>query len=180
MKIMVMCGSATKYSNTRGLIRWIEKALHEKGVEVLKFDAGQHLLPIYNGDDEQNELPEVKRLRVQAEQADGFFICTPEYHSGMSGALKNALDFLGSRHFRQKPATLSAVAGGGKGGINALNNLRTVVRGVYGLTLPGQFVADPDHFDGKNELVSYEAKERLSLIVDELVALTQRLANGKA
>ena len=49
----------------------------------------------------------------------------------MSGALKNSLDYLSSSEFIHKPVALLAVAGGGKGGINALNSMRTVARGVY-------------------------------------------------
>ncbi|MCK9906868.1 NAD(P)H-dependent oxidoreductase, partial [Frankia sp. Cpl3] len=93
------------------------------------------------------EQPAVKRLMAAAEQADGFVICTPEYHNGMSGSLKNALDFLGGKHFRGKAAIIGAACGGGKGGINALNNLRQVLRGVYAIVLPDQIVADPEHYD---------------------------------
>ena len=56
-------------------------------------------------------------------------LCTPEYHNAMSGALKNSLDYLSSSEFVHKPVALLAVAGGGKGGINALNSMRTVARG---------------------------------------------------
>lgn len=180
MKIVVMCGSASEQSNTRGLTRWAERYLQEKGVHVLSFDAGRDVLPIYNGTDAQQHHPAVKRLRAAAEQADGFFICTPEYHSGMSGALKNAIDFLGSKYFKEKPVTIAAVTGGGKGGINALGNLRTVMRAVYGLVLPGQFAADPHHFNEQNELVDNAAKERLTAIIDELHSLVNLLVLAKA
>lgn len=179
MKILVINGSATQHSRTRGLSAYITSELKNQNAEVLSFDTGINLLPIYNGNDDQYSHPEVVRLVQLAEQADGFFITTPEYHNSMSGALKNALDFLGSKQFKNKPVALSAVSGGGKGGINALSSLRTVVRGVYGLALPNQFAADPHHYNEHAELVAEDAKARVASLVTELVELT-RLTSKKA
>ncbi|UFJ39706.1 NAD(P)H-dependent oxidoreductase [Brevibacillus humidisoli] len=180
MNILVICGSATQQSRTRGLAKAVMAELQGVGVDVSYFDVGEHILPLYTGRDELNQQPEVQRLRRLAEQADGFYICTPEYHSAISGSLKNALDFLGWNHFSNKPVAISAVAGGGKGGINALNNLRLIVRAVYGLALPGQFVADPVHFNERSELVDEEALSRVKGLVGELVQMTERLTKAKA
>lgn len=136
MKIMVICGSPRAHSRTRGIARKMTEILKESGLETLHFDVGLNQLPLYSGNEADQEHPEVKRLSQLAKEADGFFICTPDYHNGMSGALKNALDFLGGSHFKGKPISIASAAGGGKGGINALNNLRIVMRGVYGMVLP--------------------------------------------
>ncbi len=171
MKIMVINGSATTHSRTRGVAKAAEEFLLAKKADVSFFDVGADLLPIYDGSDEQMEHPAVRRLSSLAEHADGFFICTPEYHNGISGALKNALDFLEGRHFRNKPVAIAAAAGGGKGGINALNNLRLVMRGVYGLVLPGQFVADPKDCNEAGELIGDEARARIRDMANELVRM---------
>lgn len=173
MKILVICGSASQHSRTRALTAFISKELGTRQVEVLTFDVGQHVLPLYNDNEAQYQNQEVKRLVEYAQQADGFFITTPEYHNGMTGALKNALDFLGGKHFKNKPVAIAAVAGGGKGGINALNSLRIVIRGLYGLVLPDQFVADPIHFNERNEFVGEDAQSRVKALAGELVQLTQ-------
>jgi azobenzene reductase len=178
MKIAVINGGATEASRTRGLARAFEQALSKRETQVEFFDLGEQILPIYTGSDEQYNMEAVKALQKLAAEADGFVICTPEYHNGMSGALKNALDFLGSRQFRGKPVIIGAAAGGGKGGINALNNLRIVLRGVYALVLPDQFVADPHHFNDQQKITDYDAQERIDLMVDELVRIT-RLLSGK-
>ncbi len=176
MKIMVICGSARANANSRGLARAAETLMIGKNVDVSYFDVGLNMLPIYTGDELQREHPEVKRLMAYAEQANGFFIVTPEYHSGMSGALKNALDFLGGKYFRGKPVSLVAAGGGGKGGINALNSLRVVIRGIYGLALPDQLVADPFCFNEDCEFVHVDMKKRLEQITGELVHMTGLLA----
>ncbi|WP_226659582.1 NADPH-dependent FMN reductase [Pseudalkalibacillus hwajinpoensis] len=176
MKIMVMNGSPRDKSMTRNLTNTVTDQLDEKEIEVLTFDAGFHELPLFKGRKEDLNHPEVQRLIAHATQADAFVICSPEYHNGMSGALKNALDYLGASHFKSKPTALASVGGGGKGGINALNNMRTVMRGLYALVLPDQFCADPTCFDEKGYMVETKAKERLTLVVNELVSLTTTVA----
>lgn len=79
----------------------------------------------------------------------------------MTGALKNALDYLGSAEFRGKPVGLLCSAGGGKGGMNALNDMRIVVRGILGLALPDQAVVDEDDFDEQLTLVNVARKGRV-------------------
>lgn len=100
------------------------------------FSLQKHPLPVFDGTEEQLKNRHVQTLQQLADEARGFFILTPEYHNGMSGALKNALDFLNKNHFHQNPAAIAAVSGGGKGGINALNNLRLVLRGLSTNVLP--------------------------------------------
>jgi len=178
MNIVVINGGARATSRTRGLALAFAHALTSRKVTVSYFDVGVDLLPIYTGSNDQQEIAAVKKLISFAEQADGFFICTPEYHSGMSGALKNALDFLGGKQFNGKPVVIGAAAGGGKGGMNALGNLRTVLRGVYALALPDQIVVDPDHFDEQLRLANQDVVDRLEMMADELVRVTG-LIRGK-
>ncbi|NGQ97457.1 NAD(P)H-dependent oxidoreductase [Brevibacillus sp. SYP-B805] len=173
MKIMVINGGARAMSRTRELTKAFEQALTKKGVEILPFDVGKDMLPVYTGSEAEMETATVKKLITFAEQADAFIICTPEYHGSMSGALKNALDFLGGKQFKGKPAIIGAAAGGGKGGINALNSLRQVLRGLYTLALPDQIVVDPEHFDENLRLVNQDALERIEAMTDELLRITR-------
>jgi azobenzene reductase len=93
--------------------------------------------------------------------------CLSRYNA-MSGALKNALDFLGSDEFEHKPVALIAVGGGGKGGMNALNNMRIVMRGVYANAIPRQLVLDPSCF------VSGELTKEAAQQVDALILELKR------
>jgi azobenzene reductase len=109
----------------------------------------------------------VRVLREAVGETDGIILASPEYHSGMSGALKNALDFLSSQHFQHKPVALMVVAGGGKGGINALNNMRVVARGLYANVVPKQVVLDPICFTENGDLTAEAGK----LVDDVLMEL---------
>ncbi|MFY0545861.1 NADPH-dependent FMN reductase [Brevibacillus sp. H7] len=169
MNLLLINGGARKISRTRGLTQAFDAALKAKGVSTRFIDLGVDLLPIFTGSESDKAQPVVQKLINLAQQADGFVICTPDYHNGMSGALKNALDFLGGAQFRGKPAVIGAACGGGKGGINALNNLRIVLRGVYANVLPDQIVADPEHFNEYMELVHPDAKARVEHMTQELI-----------
>jgi len=161
MNLVVVNGSPRKYGRTRIVAKYIV----ERYGAVL-FDVSEDILPLYNGEEGQMELPLVKKICQLMKEADGIIFCSPEYHNAMSGALKNALDFLGSDECADKPVALIAVAGGGKGGINALNNMRTVMRGLYANAIPRQLVLDPSAFqEGR---LTMAAAEQVAVLLFEL------------
>ncbi|MFC7394562.1 NADPH-dependent FMN reductase [Scopulibacillus cellulosilyticus] len=173
MKICLINGNSQDESTTRSLVQIAQFMLEKRQIETLFFDVSIHELPIFKID--HNEHAEVKKLRSYASLADGFFICTPDYHNGMSGALKNALDYLGKPYFKGKPAAIAATAGGGKGGINALNNLRIVLRGMHALTLSEQIVIDDQYFDNESKLIDKNINEQLDDMIDQLINITSRI-----
>ncbi|WP_044641947.1 NADPH-dependent FMN reductase [Risungbinella massiliensis] len=176
MQVLLMTGSARKDSNTGKLARIAEKYLKEQPsvTQVHHFDARLHKLPLLDGDSFTYTHPEVVRLRKIAQEVDAFVILSPEYHSGMSGVLKNALDFLSRDQFSLKPVAIAVAAGGGKGGVNALSNLRIVLRGVNALVVPSQMVVDPRDFLESGELIP-TLQERFLLSLQELVDITSKL-----
>src|SRR5260370_41855516 len=58
-------------------------------------------MALYNEDEDGEHAPEsVRALRSAIETSDGMIMISPEYNHGMSGVLKNALDWA-SRPFGQ-------------------------------------------------------------------------------
>jgi chromate reductase len=58
-------------------------------------------VPLYNEDDDVEHAPEaVRALRSAIEASDGVIMISPEYNHGMSGVLKNALDWASRPHGR--------------------------------------------------------------------------------
>lgn len=51
-------------------------------------------LPLFNPDLDGKEPEAVRRFQAALAAADGILICSPEYAHGVSGAMKNALDWL--------------------------------------------------------------------------------------
>ena len=66
---------------------------------------------------------------------DGYVFVTPEYNHGISGALKNAIDFL-FREWNDKAAGF--VSYGGAGGVRAVEQLRLVMAEVQIATVRNQ------------------------------------------
>ncbi|MGR3714522.1 MAG: NADPH-dependent FMN reductase [Shimia sp.] len=87
-------------------------------------------LPLYDGDLEDSAgIPEaVNALVAQIAEADAVLISTPEYNAGVTGVLKNALDWI-SRHSEKplvgKPVAVMSAAAGRAGGVRAQTMLRT-------------------------------------------------------
>ena len=131
-------------------------------------DIGEINLPILNGEHNQWMLPEVIAFKEKVKTSSGIILISPEYHGGMTGALKNTLDFLTSEQLEHKPVALIATAGGGKGGINCLNNMRTVMRGFYANVIPKQIVLDPECFNYDDATLWDESRKLVDDMVTEL------------
>ncbi|MEH7361954.1 MULTISPECIES: NADPH-dependent FMN reductase [Priestia] len=167
MNILIINGSPRETGRTTQVTRELHKSYQSSFL-----DLSQLSLPIFTGEPHQYEIEEVKVLTEAIEKADGILLATPEYHGAMSGALKNAFDFLNSAYFAHKPVALVAVSGGGKGGINALNNLRTVTRALYANVLSKQWVLDPADIVEKGTLRK-NAADGIHELVNELTLYTQ-------
>ena len=63
------------------------------GLAVTMF-AGMGDLPLFNPDLESREPKEVAGLRHDIANADALLIASPEYAHGVSGVMKNALDWM--------------------------------------------------------------------------------------
>ncbi|NMH69646.1 NAD(P)H-dependent oxidoreductase [Bacillus sp. RO3] len=163
MSILIINGSPRKEGRTGTASRFIARTY-----DIDLIDLSDGALPLYTGEQHQSELEAVQTLKEKVKKADAVILASPEYHSGMSGALKNALDFLSSEHFAHKPVALLACAGGGKGGINCLNNLRTVGRGVYANVIPKQVILDPNCFDYEGESLLEEPAKLVHGMIKEL------------
>ncbi|MYL18595.1 NAD(P)H-dependent oxidoreductase [Halobacillus litoralis] len=161
MKITVISGTPRKQGRTRQAAAEVAEKL-----QAALIDLSEEPLPLFNGTEEQTSHPAVEMLRKTAAESEAFVWITPEYHNGMSGALKNALEFLDSSDFKGKPILLCSVCGGGKGGMNAVNQMRTVGRGLYAMIVPQQMVFDPEDFEVDGGFIR-ETEERLDQVLAE-------------
>jgi chromate reductase len=86
-------------------------------------------VPLYNADLEGELLPQtVRELKDALARSDGIVLCSPEYNHGMSGVLKNALDWASRPAFasplKNKPALILASSPGYTGGARAQAQMR--------------------------------------------------------
>jgi NAD(P)H-dependent FMN reductase len=106
MKLLAISGSLRAASLNTSVLDSARR-LAPAGVEIELFE-GIDQLPFFNSDLESGHLPEqVVRFRAAIGAADGLLISSPEYARGVSGVMKNALDWLvGSEDFPGKPVAL--------------------------------------------------------------------------
>ncbi len=172
MNITVINGTPRKQGRTGIVARYLSK---QYGCSLIDLSDGS--IPLYTGEREQSELEAVRSLKQKVQDADAVILCSPEYHSGMSGALKNAMDFMGSDQFAHKPVAIIACSGGGKGGINCLTNLRTVSRGVYANVIPRQLVLDPHCFDREKDTLLSDPEALVEGMMKELMVYAEAHAS---
>lgn len=105
MKILALSGSLRAASINSALLRAASR-LAPEDMRITVFD-GLGKLPLFNPDDEGNPAPPVIRFRAQVAQADALLIASPEYAHGVTGTIKNALDWLVSfEPFAYKPVAV--------------------------------------------------------------------------
>ena len=106
MKLIAISGSLRAGSSNTAVLRAAAR-LAPANVSITLFDEIADL-PFFNPDLDGEQVPApVGVLRAAIGNADGILISSPEYARGVSGVMKNALDWLvGSLEFPGKPVAL--------------------------------------------------------------------------
>lgn len=105
MKVLAISGSLRAASLNSALLRAVVRlAPADISVELYR---GLGDLPLFNPDIEATNPKAVVSLRKQITSADALLIASPEYAHGITGAMKNALDWMvGCEAFVNKPVAL--------------------------------------------------------------------------
>ncbi|MFU8863412.1 MAG: NADPH-dependent FMN reductase [Rhodobacterales bacterium] len=137
-------------------------------------------LPLYDGDLEEAEgIPAVvQKLSDQIASADAVIIATPEYNKGISGAMKNALDWVSrtkGNPWADKPVAIMSATAGRAGGERAQVMMRHCMVAFRPRILQGpeMFLAQTsDQFDEnghfKGELYAKTLTDLMSALRKEI------------
>jgi NAD(P)H-dependent FMN reductase len=105
MQLLALCGSLRAASINAALLRAAE-CLAPAGVAIVRHPSLGDL-PLFNPDLEADPPRAVVRLRDAVAAADALVIASPEYAHGVTGTIKNALDWLVSfEPFVHKPVAV--------------------------------------------------------------------------
>ncbi len=140
IKIAIILGSTRPGRNGEAVAKWVyEIAQKHSDAEFELVDIKDFNLPLL---DEpippsmgQYSKPHTKAWAAKIGSFDGYVFVTPEYNHGISGALKNAIDFLFAE-WNNKAAGF--VSYGGAGGARAVEHLRLVLAEVQIATVRNQ------------------------------------------
>jgi NAD(P)H-dependent FMN reductase len=139
IRILCLSGSLRKASYNTAALR-AAQTLAPPDVHLALFESLGNL-PLFNPDLDGQALPVVDDLRRQLNNSDGLLIASPEYAHGISGVLKNALDWLVSGdEFPYMPVALINTSPRAS---HAQAALREVIRTMSGQLIEQASVALP-------------------------------------
>lgn len=174
MKIGIILGSTRPQRNGEAVARWTyEKAHRRRDAEFELIDIADYRLPLL---DEpippsmgQYRQPHTKQWAEKIASLDAFVFVTPEYNHGMSGALKNALDFLYAE-WNNKVAGF--VSYGSAGGVRSVEQLRLVMAELQIADVQAQVMfslySDFENYSVFKPAASHETS--LETMLDQIIA----------
>lgn len=140
LRVAIVTGSTRPGRNNEAVARWVHGVAKERAdAEFELVDIAEYHLPLLDEPlppsrgQYQNE--HTKRWAAKIGSFDAFIFVTPEYNHGISGALKNAIDYL-FREWNNKAAGF--VSYGSMGGARAVEHLRLVMAEVMVATVRQQ------------------------------------------
>ncbi|MCV2892686.1 NADPH-dependent FMN reductase [Lentibacter sp. XHP0401] len=173
IKLLGISGALRKESTNTMLLH--EAARLMDGAELTLGDLN---FPLYDADLEAAEgVPEaVKKLAAQIGDADAVIISTPEYNRGITGVLKNALDWVSrveGNPWNGKPVALMSAAAGRAGGDRGQLMLHACMTPFNPMIVHGAEIAVAasfNEFDDAGRLKGELYVENLSALMDALRA----------
>ncbi len=176
IKVLGLSGEYRPTSKCGMLVNHGLQIAESLGAEVHFWDLDVKPLPLV-GEEGCWEDDNVKELQELATQCDAFLLSSPEYHGTMSGAMKNTLDWLYSKHVKGKVFGLMSTLGGAQNS-NTLNHMRIALRWLHAWPVPEQLAIGrvKEAFDDDGNLVNDDTKERLENLVKSVIETTKKLS----
>jgi FMN reductase len=139
--IVGLGGTTRSPSSSELALRAGLEAAEEAGARTLLLGAADLQLPMY-APEVPERLPEAQRLVDAVRSADGLLIASPGYHGGISGLVKNALDYIEDLKHDERPYLEGRAVGcivcasGWQATVMTLAALRSVVHALRGWPTP--------------------------------------------
>src|SRR5882757_5258249 len=138
---IVGLGGTTRIgSSTEKALVLALKAAAAQGADTLLLCGADLDLPAYAPD--ATATTKARRIATELSRADGIILGTPGYHGGISGLVKNALDYTedlrGDKrpYLAGRPVGCLVTAAGEQGAVTTLGALRSVVHALRGWPTP--------------------------------------------
>jgi FMN reductase len=186
LKIVGLGGSLAEVSRSRAALRVALEGAAEAGAETALLDLRELALPMYNPDQGQ-PTASAARLIEACYAADGMLWSSPMYQGTISGAFKNALDWLHDLGSREPPFLHDEVIGlisaaGGTQGLQAINTMEFATRALRGWAVPYvvPVPAAARVFDQAGRVQDAMIEQQLKALGAEVVRVAERFAADPA
>ncbi len=132
LSLLGLSGSLRRASNSTAVLRGLQDALGRRAaLDIFPL----HGVPLYNEDDDAEHTPEsVRALRSAIDASDGVIMISPEYNHGVSGVLKNALDWASRPYGRSvlkgKPVLTMTASPAFTGGVRAQQQMNETLASI--------------------------------------------------
>ena len=180
MRIVGLGGSLARVSRSRAALQAALAGAERAGAETELLDIRALDLPMYNPDDEE-PTEAAARLVEACYAADGLIWSSPMYQGTISGAFKNALDWLHLLGGRDPPYLHDKVIGlisaaGGTQGLQAINTMEFSVRSLRGWAVPYvvPVAAAARVFDAEGRIHDDAVARQLEMLGGEVVRVAER------
>lgn len=180
MKIAVLAGTTRAQRQSIKAANYVfEFGKKIPEIDVVFVDPADFNFP-GDGNDPEGKDPRYTKI---TQEADAFFIITPEYNHSFPGSLKRMLDSE-LKNYIHKPVVLAGASNGGWGGVRAVEALVTSVRemGLASTFTSVYFPRVQDLFDENGNLKpeNQERYERnLTSAYNELIWMAKALKWGR-
>ena len=140
--VLIMGGSYAKRSATSVLMRYTAHLFEERGMAHALLPLGALELPFYHPDLHETDCLPAEFLLDAFRRARAFVWCTPSYHYSISGAFKNAIDFLELTADDDPPylggrlVGLVASSSGPIAAVHAIAAMEQIVHALRGYVVP--------------------------------------------
>jgi len=127
-KFLAISGSLRHASYNTAVLNTLAQ-LSAEHIDITIADISE--LPLFNPDRETESIPALENIKVALSEASGLIISSPEYAHGISGPMKNALDWLVSgSEFVDLPIMLINTSPRAHHAFDALKEVLTTMSGV--------------------------------------------------
>ena len=136
-RLLGISGSLRKASTNTAILKALAEAVaHRATLEIFPLND----IPLYDQDIDVDPLPaSILAFRDAIAAADGVVIASPEYNYGMSGVLKNALDWAsrpyGKARLTGKPVLTITASAASTGGVRAQGQLNETLTAIAALVV---------------------------------------------
>lgn len=175
-------GTEREGSVTEACVREALGAAELAGARVRLFGAGALDLPMFKPT-VSHRADRVTKLVEAIRECDGLVVGSPAYHGGLSGLVKNALDYLEDLHDDPRPyldgraVGCIACAYGAQATATTLTSLRDIVHALRGWPTPlGVTVRSSSALARDGSITDNRIRERLGLLGHQVVEFAQRRA----
>jgi FMN reductase len=179
-------GTHRPNSSSELAARYALQVAARAGARVHMFDGPSLSFPLYNPSEaarDERAASFVQALR----KADGIILAAPAYHGGISGLIKNALDYTEDMsgdervYFDQRAVGTIACAGGWQAAGATLSALRSVVHALRGWNTPlGVTINTADRVFNGEACLDADVDRNLNIMAHQVVRFATSMASFRA